>query len=397
MVATPISQVTPGKNTVTENSGTVSSPPPELREVVPSRTVAGVDFNVQSNGRAAIGLHGAGFEKGAMVLFNYVPAPAVVRDPMFMTAEMPAELYARKGVVRVAVCNPDGNVSGAVRFEIVPAAAGRADGVFIIGCPRSGTSVLSWVLAEHANFWTGPESDFLITLFGRGRLYEAWKQAHDRSDSGWLRQQDVGFAEFAANLGLGAEALFASRAAGARWIDATPGHTLMVPTLLRLFPGASFLHIVRDGRAVVSSMMSSGFDVHWTSDFAEACRAWVHYVRKGLEAAGTNSDRILEVRYEHLVRRPRSELKRVFAFLGEQPSERSVEFIATKRINSSYGNRDAGDIRKPKDPAAGPKRPWDRWTAEEKDTFAEIAGSTMSELGYKIDDGEAAADERVHS
>ena len=97
MAATPISQVTPGKSPLTENGGTVSSPPPELREVVPSRTVAGVDFNVQSNGRAAIGLHGAGFEKGAMVLFDYVPAPAVVRDPMFMTAEMPAELYARIG------------------------------------------------------------------------------------------------------------------------------------------------------------------------------------------------------------------------------------------------------------------------------------------------------------
>ena len=388
MAATPISQVTPGKSPLTEHGGTVSSPPPELREVVPSRTVAGVDFNVQSNGRAAIGLHGAGFEKGAMVLFDYVPAPAVVRDPMFMTAEMPAELYARIGVIRVAVRNPDGKVSDALRFEIVPAAAGRADGVFIIGCPRSGTSVLSWALAEHASFWTGPESDFLITLYGRGRLHEAWKQAHDRSDSGWLRQQEVGFAEFAANIGLGAQTLFESRAAGARWIDATPGHTLMVSALLSLFPSANFLHLVRDGRAVVSSMMSSGFDVHWTSDFAEACRAWVHYVRTGFEAAGTTPDRILEVRHERLVGRPRSELKRIFAFLGEPPSERAVEFIATKRINSSYGNRDAGDIRTPKDPATGPKRPWDRWTAEERDTFADIAGNTMSELGYEIDDGE---------
>ena len=397
MAATPISQVTPGKKPVTENGGTASSPPPELREVVPSRAVAGVDFNVQSSGRAAIGLHGAGFEKGAMVLFDYVPAPAVVRDPNFMTAEMPAELYARRGVVRVAVRNPDAKVSSAFRFEIVPAAAGRAESVFIIGCPRSGTSVLSWTLAEHPNFWTGPESDFLIALYGRGRLHEAWKQAHDRSDAGWLRQQDVDFAEFAANIGLGAEALFASQAAGARWIDATPGHTLMVPALLRLFPGASFLHLVRDGRAVVSSMMSSGFDVHWTSGFAEACRTWVHYVRKGLEAAGRTPERILEVRHEHLVARPRSELKRIFAFLGEPPSERSVEFVTTKRINSSYGNRDAGDIRKPKDPAAGPKRPWDRWTAEEKGTFAEIAGNTMSELGYEIDDGGAAAGEQVRS
>ena len=396
VAATPISQVTPGKNAVTKNGGMVSSPPPELREVVPSRTVAGVDFNVQSNGSAAMCLHGTGFENGAMVLFDYVPAPAVVRDPRFMTAEVPAELYARKGLVRVAVRNPDGKVSGAFRFEIVSAADGRTDGVFIIGCPRSGTSVFSWALAQHANFWTGPESDFLITLFGRGRLHDAYKQAFDRSDAGWLRKQDVGYTEFAANIGLGAETLFASRADGARWIDATPGHTLMVPALLHLFPGASVLHIIRDGRAVVSSMISSGFKAHWASDFPTACRTWVHYVRKGLEAAATNPDRILEVRHENLTRRPRSELKRIFAFLGEQPSERSVDLITTKRINSSYGNRAAGDIKQPKDPAAGPRRPWDRWTAGEKDTFAEIAGNTMSELGYEIDEGEAG-NEQVHS
>ena len=316
------------------------------------------------------------------MLFDYVPAPATVRDPMFMTAEMPAELYARKGVVRVAVRNPDGKMSDAFRFVIDSAATGRKGGVFIIGCPRSGTSVFSWALAEHTNFWTGPESDFLVTLYGRGRLSNAYTQAFDRSDSGWLRKQDVGFTEFAASVGHGVEALFASRAEGARWIDATPGHTLMVPALLHLFPGASFLHIVRDGRAVVSSMMSSGFKTHWASDFTTACRTWVHYARKGLEAAGTNPDRILEVRYEDLTRRPRSELERIFEFLGDQPSARSVELIATKRINSSYGNRKAGDIRTPKDPASSPKRPWDRWTAEEKDTFAEIAGNTMSELGY---------------
>ena len=366
-----------------------SALPPVLRKVVPPTTVAGTDFNVQPNGRAAICLYGTGFGNDAMVLFNYVPAPAVVRDPTVMTAEMPAELYARKGVVRVAVRNPDGKVSDALPFKVDSATAGRSDGVFIIGCPRSGTSVFSWALAEHTNFCTGPESDFLIPLFGRDRLYRAYIQAFSRSDSGWLRQHDVDFAEFAANIGLGPEALFMSRANGARWVDSTPGHTLMIPALLRLFPCASFLHIVRDGRAVVSSMMSSGFSTDWASDFAVACRTWTHYVHLGLKAIKTNPDRILNVRYENLTKRPRSELKRVFAFLGESASERSVNLIATKRINSSYGNRHAMDIRKPKDPVVGPKRPWNRWTTEEKGTFADIAGTTMLELGYEIDAAEA--------
>ena len=44
---------------------------------------------------------------------------------------------------------------------------GRSPGVFIIGCPRSGTSVFSWALAAHPNFWTSAESDYLADLFGR--------------------------------------------------------------------------------------------------------------------------------------------------------------------------------------------------------------------------------------
>lgn len=51
--------------------------------------------------------------------------------------------------VGVAVRNPDGVVSGALRFESVPDATKRAEGVFIIGYPRPATSVLYWALTEH--------------------------------------------------------------------------------------------------------------------------------------------------------------------------------------------------------------------------------------------------------
>ena len=83
------------------------------------------------------------------MLFDQVPAPAVDRDPVLVTTEMPAELYARKSLIRAAVRNPDGVVSGALRFESVPDATKRAEGVFIIGYPRPAASVLSWALTEH--------------------------------------------------------------------------------------------------------------------------------------------------------------------------------------------------------------------------------------------------------
>lgn len=267
----------------------------------------------------------------------------------------------------------------------VPAIApdsSRSRGVFVVGCPRSGTSVLSWALAQHPDFWTSSESDYLLTLFGRNRLYGIYKEAYDRTDGSWLRKEKVSFAEFMAKMGLGPEMLFTSRAGGRRWVDGTPLYTLMINELFCLFPSASFLHIVRDGRAVVNSMISSGFDTRWASDFTVACETWVHYVQLGHSAVQAYPERVCEVRYEALTGNPRSEVSRVFEFLGEQSFEGSVELIATRRINSSYGNVHPGDVRKAKDPHDSPKRPWEEWTAEQKSIFASVAREAMTEFGY---------------
>ena len=260
--------------------------------------------------------------------------------------------------------------------------ANRSRGVFIIGSPRSGTSVFAWALAQHPNFQTSAESDFLLSLFGNGQLNTVYQQALSRSDTGWLERQRVDFPEFAAHLGLGVENLFDSRAEGARWIDATPGHTLMVDELLQLFPAASFLHIVRDGRAVVNSMISSGFEIEWASDFDAACHAWAHYALLGHQAARAHPRRVLEVRHETLVTNPGFELRRVFEFLGERPYQRSVNLITRDRINSSYGNSRPEDIKLPKNPDSAPKRPWESWNKAQRRAFSVIADKAMSQLGY---------------
>lgn len=260
--------------------------------------------------------------------------------------------------------------------------AGGSRGVFVIGCPRSGTSILSWALAMHANFWTSAESDYLLRLFGDHRLQVAYMEAYERRDEGWLHKEQVSFAEFAAMLGSGVERLFDSRAGGRRWVDATPGHTLMVEALLGLFPAANFVHIVRDGRAVVNSMLSSGFDAKWASNFDAACASWVHYASLGRQAVEDHSDRVIEVRHEDLTRNPWFVLSRVFYFLGERVSQDAIDLILTQRINSSYGNAAAADVKKPKNPAAAPARPWEAWTEQQQAAFAAIAGATMRRLGY---------------
>ena len=198
-------------------------------------------------------------------------------------------------------------------------------------------------------------------------------------------KNQVSYPEFAAAIGLGIEALYETRSGGKRWADATPSYTLMADILGSMFPAAKFLHILRDGRAVVNSMSTSGFSAEWASNFETACDAWAHYATVGRRFQADNPARALEVRYENLVADPNTELRRVFEFLGEEHCEKSAELIATKRINSSYGNKEAGDIRKIKSPASAPKEPWRVWSSGQKAAFRKRARAAMKAFGYEID------------
>lgn len=267
--------------------------------------------------------------------------------------------------------------------------------VFVLGCPRSGTSVLSWAIAQHAEYWTSAESDFIIFLFGQNKLHEAFKKAVARPDMGWLKKNNVGYKEFAAHIGHGLERIFSSRSKGKAWVDASPGHTLMADDLALLFPEARFVHILRDGRAVVNSMVNSKFDqldpeeqeyfqMPWISDFSAACETWAHYAEQGRAFMEKNPDRCIEVLQEDLAGNPRELFEKLFAFLNSDFCEKSVEFVSSKRINSSFdpGSKTTSSIDAEENPFK--KKVWDSWSEEMNDQFDKIARPTLIKMGYDV-------------
>src|SRR5581483_8893074 len=80
--------------------------------------------------------------------------------------------------------------------------------IFIIGSPRSGTSILALSLAQHSNLWTSGESYFIFDLFGANRLLSAYKRAYNDPSDNLLKKEDVSFQEFAALIGLGINTIF---------------------------------------------------------------------------------------------------------------------------------------------------------------------------------------------
>ena len=257
-------------------------------------------------------------------------------------------------------------------------------GVFVFGSPRSGTSAMSWALAQHPDMWTSSETDFLLPLFGRGNLDRAYRISFDRPDDGWLRKHGVDRAEFAAYLGRGVAALYASRSEAPVWVDSSPGYLLMARELGELLPDARFLHLVRDGRAVVSSMLGSGFPSPWSRSFRKACDTWCHFILRGIEAEEVLGERILRVPHARLLDEPEAMLAEVLRFLGLPQHSGPAGFIAGSRINSSYDNDGSEDIRRPKDTSSLREERWRSWSWLRQRSYARICGTAHRAVGLAL-------------
>jgi hypothetical protein len=265
--------------------------------------------------------------------------------------------------------------------------------VFVVGSPRSGTSILPWSLARHSAFWTSRESDLLFNLFGRRfpgehrpHLEEVFHQTRDRPEGTWLKENRVELPELLAYLGLGLNALFTSRSHPRRWVDQAPVNTLMLDSLSLLFPGALFLHILRDGRRVVHSMLhfvnrlpagmreamiEHGTFPNWAAGATEAARNWRFFVQTARDFEARHPERCLTVVNEELSANPQEGFRRILAFLGAPYEDAPAEYFRTHRINSSFeGTAQPG------------KEPWIDWPQEQRAAFCDKAGALLVQLGF---------------
>lgn len=276
--------------------------------------------------------------------------------------------------------------------------------VFIVGCPRSGTSYLYHLLISSGGFAEFRTQmnvfDVLEPIYGnlgvvrnKNKMMNEWLgtkafvlsglQADEikakvlsecRSTSDFLR---IVMEEIARKQGVD------------RWIDSTPTN---IPHLLRIkrdFPDALIIQIIRDGRDVALSLDKRGWSRPLPWDRANGLLAaglyWEWIVRKGRKLVSLLQPDYLEVRYEDLVRDPAGTLPQVADFIKHD--------LNYERIQQSA----IGSVKIPltsfkEDLERGHFTPVGRWKDRNKvppdqlALFESLVGDYLQQLGYALSD-----------
>ncbi len=215
--------------------------------------------------------------------------------------------------------------------------------IFVVGCARSGTTMLQMMIHAHSRLAMPPETRFLLALFADraqfGDLVEATNV--DRVADFIIDQRASRFHELdldgakvrellhAAPATMGSligtvfEA-YATEHGKVRWGDKRPWYIHHVNRLLALFPDAQIVHIVRDGRDTTASLLNMPW---YKRGFTAAVLRWVRAMEMGDHLRQTlASDQYHEFRYEDLVADPEVQLRGLCGFLGEEFEPSMLEY-----------------------------------------------------------------------
>lgn len=259
--------------------------------------------------------------------------------------------------------------------------SGRAiDVALVVGCARSGTSILGELLGSHPSIRYIFEAQAIWNVGGTGvndshRLVAAHAtpvvRQHLRE---WFGEQQ------------GSAALL---------VEKTPRNVLRIPFLRAVFPEAKIIHIVRDGRDVACSMLPGvGGDTwrhlkppSWRAFFSQhegivrCALTWKETIEIALDdLAGADH---LQVRYEDLVQRPQEVASALLSYLRLPSEPRLREFcdrIQDSTQDSYHADRQVKWYREDHAHRIGRWR--ENMTIQEQETVSHLLGPLLRRLGY---------------
>ncbi len=253
--------------------------------------------------------------------------------------------------------------------------------IFVVGCPRSGTTLLQSLLAAHETFVSFPETHF-FNYYVRDGLEEWLEVRHrelrdemaayfkrlDRPEwteafRAWhLRRRNYG------QLLVEAFDEMAREAGAEAWLEKTPSHLERIAAIREVVDSPKFVHIVRNGADVVASLhaVTHAYPEEWSGarSVDQCIDRWIRSVAltdEYLEQAAHTA-----VRYEHLASEPADQLARLCEFIGidYEPSALQQYRGAARRVVDENEPWKASNRQAIREPSS--RRFYQRFDADER-------------------------------
>ena len=268
---------------------------------------------------------------------------------------------------------------------------------FIVGNPRSGTTLLRTLLCGHSQIFIPDETGFLAHLgkyHGRdltkveikqlvleiGEMNHEWFQLVDDFDSFYEQLPEP-------RLDHVLDSLYRAKIKSEHakhWGDKGPSYVRVIPEIEKIFPNAVFIHLIRDGRDCVVSALKKWGDRYWYYDSFYLLKTWQRNVRLGQSAgAQLGPDRYLEIRYEQLVGQTELTVQRACEFIDEPFESNMLDHLETgKQISAPTGH---DEVSRPVN-----ENSIANWKSKMSEFDRKLAnylvGNELRQLGYELAD-----------
>lgn len=271
--------------------------------------------------------------------------------------------------------------------------------VFVLGCGRSGTTLLYHMLLSSGNFAVYRTESNVINLleprFGdlsvagnKRRLLDAWYKTRlytlSELEKGPLEDRVMAECKNGGDFLSIIMEQMARKQGVERWADTTPEHLLHLHRIKETIPNALIIHIIRDGRDAALSTDKQGYirRLPWdkTPSVMVAGVYWEWMVNKGRKDGCDLGADYTEVRFEELVERPQPTLARLGSFI-----EHDLDYERIQKVGIGSVSAPNTSFHEGSSDAFNPAGRWKRsYSPENLAMFEGLVGGTLEELGYEL-------------
>ena len=197
--------------------------------------------------------------------------------------------------------------------------------IFIVGLPRSGTSLVEQIISSHSKIYGCGELDYMTKIikenFYTGDIFDNNKlQNLDKEEKNKIAKYYIDFLE-------------KFEPSSFIYTDKLPLNFIWIGIIKILLPNSKIVHCIRNPKDNILSLYKNDFDSHlnFTYDFDDLIEFYKEYLDLMKLWKKQLNDEIFDIKYEDIIENPETEIKRLLKFCDVEFEENCLKFYKNKR------------------------------------------------------------------